>query len=455
MTGWRKDGKRLAQKVGMVSLGCSKNQVDGEVLLASLQDAGFTLCNDVEQADAVIVNTCGFIESAKQESIGEILDLAQRKKEGKLRAIVVTGCMAERYQEEIRREMPEVDGVVGIGANQQIAEVLTRVLGGQITELFPQKLDLPLSGRRVLSTPRHYAYLKVSEGCDNRCTYCAIPLIRGRFRSRTLESVVQEAKELAAQGVRELMVIAQDTTRFGEDLYGKLMLPGLLRQLCQIEGIRWIRLLYCYPNRITDELLEVMAQEEKILKYMDLPLQHCSERVLKAMNRGGDPDSLLALIEKMRRAVPGLVLRTTFIAGFPGETPEEFEEMAEFARTVRFDRMGCFAYSQEEDTPAATFDGQISEEEKQRRVNLIMEAQMRIMEELGREQIGQEIEVLVEGYDADSGMFYGRGEADSPDIDGCVLFTASSSPQPGSFVRVRVEDCVECDRIGVLLEEPS
>ena len=455
MTGWRKDGKRLAQKVGMVSLGCSKNQVDGEVLLASLQDAGFTLCNDVEQADAVIVNTCGFIESAKQESIGEILDLAQRKKEGKLRAIVVTGCMAERYQEEIRREMPEVDGVVGIGANQQIAEVLTRVLGGQITELFPQKLDVPLSGRRVLSTPRHYAYRKVSEGCDNRCTYCAIPLIRGRFRSRTLESVVQEAKELAAQGVRELMVIAQDTTRFGEDLYGKLMLPGLLRQLCQIEGIRWIRLLYCYPNRITDELLEVMAQEEKILKYMDLPLQHCSERVLKAMNRGGDPDSLLALIEKMRRAVPGLVLRTTFIAGFPGETPEEFEEMAEFARTVRFDRMGCFAYSQEEDTPAATFDGQISEEEKQRRVNLIMEAQMRIMEELGREQIGQEIEVLVEGYDADSGMFYGRGEADSPDIDGCVLFTASSSPQPGSFVRVRVEDCVECDRIGVLLEEPS
>lgn len=455
MTGWRKDGKRLAQKVGMVSLGCSKNQVDGEVLLASLQDAGFTLCNDVEQADAVIVNTCGFIESAKQESIGEILDLAQRKKEGKLRAIVVTGCMAERYQEEIRREMPEVDGVVGIGANQQIAEVLTRVLGGQITELFPQKLDLPLSGRRVLSTPRHYAYLKVSEGCDNRCTYCAIPLIRGRFRSRTLESVVQEAKELAAQGVRELMVIAQDTTRFGEDLYGKLMLPELLRQLCQIEGIHWIRLLYCYPNRITDELLEVMAQEEKILKYMDLPLQHCSKRVLRAMNRGGDPDSLLALIEKMRRAVPGLVLRTTFIAGFPGETPEEFEEMAEFARTVRFDRMGCFAYSQEEDTPAATFDGQISEEEKQRRVNLIMEAQMRIMEELGREQIGQEIEVLVEGYDADSGMFYGRGEADSPDIDGCVLFTASSSPQPGSFVRVRVEDCVECDRIGVLLEEPS
>lgn len=455
MTGWRKDGKRLAQKVGMVSLGCSKNQVDGEVLLASLQDAGFTLCNDVEQADAVIVNTCGFIESAKQESIGEILDLAQRKKEGKLRAIVVTGCMAERYQEEIRREMPEVDGVVGIGANQQIAEVLTRVLGGQITELFPQKLDLPLSGRRVLSTPRHYAYLKVSEGCDNRCTYCAIPLIRGRFRSRTLESVVQEAKELAAQGVRELMVIAQDTTRFGEDLYGKLMLPELLRQLCQIEGIHWIRLLYCYPNRITDELLEVMAQEEKILKYMDLPLQHCSKRVLRAMNRGGDPDSLLALIEKMRRAVPGLVLRTTFIAGFPGETPEEFEEMAEFARTVRFDRMGCFAYSQEEDTPAASFDGQIPEEEKQRRVNLIMEAQMRIMEELGREQIGQEIEVLVEGYDADSGMFYGRGEADSPDIDGCVLFTASSSPQPGSFVRVRVEDCVECDRIGVLLEEPS
>ena len=265
----------MSYKVGMVSLGCSKNQVDGgKVLLASLQDAGFTLSNDAEQADAVIVNTCGFIESAKQESIGEILDLAQLKKEGRLKAIVVTGCLAERYQEEIRKEMPEVDGVVGIGANQQIADVLSRVLEGEKTERFLPKMELPLSGKRVLSTPKHYAYLKISEGCDNCCTYCAIPLIRGRFRSRTIESVVEEAKGLAAGGVKELIVIAQDTTRFGEDLYGKPVLVELLRELCKIDGIHWIRLLYCYPNRISDELLDIMATEDKILKYMDLPLRH-------------------------------------------------------------------------------------------------------------------------------------------------------------------------------------
>ncbi|MCI9576508.1 MAG: 30S ribosomal protein S12 methylthiotransferase RimO [Clostridiales bacterium] len=443
----------MSHKVGMVSLGCSKNQVDGEVLLASLQDAGFTLSNDTEQADAVIVNTCGFIESAKQESIGEILDLAQLKKEGKLKAIVVTGCLAERYQEEIRKEMPEVDGVVGIGANQQIADVLKRVLEGEKTERFPPKLELPLSGKRVLSTPKHYAYLKISEGCDNCCTYCAIPLIRGRFRSRTIESVVEEAKGLAESGVKELIVIAQDTTRFGEDLYGKPVLVELLRELCKIDGVHWIRLLYCYPNRISDELLDIMANEDKILKYMDLPLQHCSGKVLAEMNRYGDIESLTALITKIRRKIPGLVLRTTFIAGFPGETEEDFEEMAEFVRDIRFDRMGCFAYSQEEDTPAASFEGQISEEEKQRRVNLIMESQMRIMQEMGEAQLGREIEVLVEGYDETTGFWYGRSEADSPDIDGCVLFTVSGKkPELGSFVMVRVEECVDCDLIGALVE---
>ncbi|MFQ9793486.1 MAG: MiaB/RimO family radical SAM methylthiotransferase [Acutalibacteraceae bacterium] len=288
----------MSYKVGMVSLGCSKNQVDGEMLLATVQQAGYTLCNSEEEADAVIVNTCGFIESAKKESIDEILQLARRKEAGKLKAIVVTGCLAERYQTEIRKELPEVDAVLGIGANKDIALALKEALEGHKKELFASKYDLSLSGERVLSTPKFYAYLKISDGCDNCCTYCAIPLIRGRFRSRTMEDIVAEAEQLVANGVKELIVIAQDTTRYGEDIYGKLMLPELLCRLCKIEGAHWIRLLYCYPNRITDELIDVIATEDKILKYIDLPLQHSVGRVLSEMNRGEDTESLTALIQK-------------------------------------------------------------------------------------------------------------------------------------------------------------
>ena len=443
----------MSYKVGMVSLGCSKSQVDGEMLLAAVEKAGYTLCNTAEEADAVIVNTCGFIESAKKESIDEILQLARQKEAGRLKAIVVTGCLAERYQKEIRKELPEVDAVLGIGANEKIAFALKEALEGRKPELFASKYDLPLSGERVLSTPKFYAYLKISDGCDNRCSYCAIPLIRGRFRSRSMEDITAEAARLAAGGVKELIVIAQDTTRYGEDLYGRVMLPELLRRLCRLEGVRWIRLLYCYPNRITDELIDVIAGQEKILKYIDLPLQHSVGRILRKMNRGGDAESLAALIEKMRARIPGMVIRTTFIAGFPGETEEEFNQMAEFSRRIRFDRMGCFAYSQEEDTPAALMPDQIDEHTKQRRAQIMTEEQMEIMQQLGRARIGTVMEILTEGFDAFSGCCYGRSYADSPDIDGRVLFTAvGAQPQPGEFVRVRITGCVNCDLMGELVE---
>lgn len=443
----------MSYKVGMVSLGCSKNQVDGEMLLATVQQAGYTLCNSEEEADVIIVNTCGFIESAKKESIDEILQLARRKEAGKLKAIVVTGCLAERYQAEIRKELPEVDAVLGIGANKDIVFALKEVLEGRKKELFASKYDLALSGDRVLSTPKFYAYLKISDGCDNCCTYCAIPLIRGRFRSRTMEDIVAEAKQLVANGVKELIVIAQDTTRYGEDIYGKLMLPELLRRLCKIEGVHWIRLLYCYPNRITDELIDVIATEDKILKYIDLPLQHAVGRVLSEMNRGEDTESLTALIQKMRDRIPEMVIRTTFIAGFPGETEDEFNQMAEFSRNIRFDRMGCFAYSQEEDTPAALMPDQIDEDVKQHRAQIMMEEQMDIMQQLGQQRIGTVMEILVEGYDEYSGCYYGRSYADSPDIDGKVLFTAVNIvPVVGDFADVRITDCVNCDLMGELVE---
>ena len=375
----------MSYKVGMVSLGCSKNQVDGEMLLATVQQAGYTLCNSEEEADAVIVNTCGFIESAKKESIDEILQLARRKEAGKLKAIVVTGCLAERYQTEIRKELPEVDAVLGIGANKDIALALKEALEGHKKELFASKYDLSLSGERVLSTPKFYAYLKISDGCDNCCTYCAIPLIRGRFRSRTMEDIVAEAEQLVANGVKELIVIAQDTTRYGEDIYGKLMLPELLCRLCKIEGAHWIRLLYCYPNRITDELIDVIATEDKILKYIDLPLQHSVGRVLSEMNRGEDTESLTALIQKMRDRIPNMVIRTTFIAGFPGETEEDFEESISFAKKIGFLKIHAFPYSPKRGTPAAVMENQIQNSVKNERTARLIE----LSDTMGSEFIGK------------------------------------------------------------------
>ena len=339
--------------VGMISLGCEKDRVDAEMMMARLQKAGYELVDDASCADVAIVNTCGFIEAAKKESIGEILELGKQKAAGQIKAIVVTGCMAERYQQEIRKELPEADAVCGIGADADIVEVVDRTLRGEHPELFPEKTLLPLCGERVHSTPLYSSYIKIAEGCDNRCSYCAIPLIRGPYRSRPMESILEEAKALAESGTKELIVIAQDTTRYGRDLYKKWMLPELLHKLGTVDGVEWIRLLYCYPDFMTEELMDTIAQEPKIVKYVDLPLQHCSGPVLRAMRRFGDREKLTALIGKMRERIPGLVLRTTVIAGFPGETEEDFAELCDFIKEIRFERLGCFAYSQEEDTPAA------------------------------------------------------------------------------------------------------
>lgn len=437
-------------KVAMVSLGCAKNRVDAEMMLYKLKEAGFTLTDDPAKAQVAIVNTCGFIESAKQESIEEIIELGKLKEEGTIKHIVVTGCLAERYREQIAKELPEADAVIGLGANGDIVEAVKSVLEGTHTESFPDKSLQPLDGGRIQSTPLHYAYLRVADGCDNRCTYCAIPLIRGGFRSRKMEDIIEEAKYLVEGGVRELNVIAQDTTRYGEDIYGKLMLPALLRELCKIENLRWIRILYCYPDRITDELIDTIAQEDKIVKYIDLPLQHCNGRVLKAMNRRGDRESLTALISKIRDRIPGVVLRTTLIAGFPTETEEEFDEVAQFAKEIRFERLGCFAYSTEEDTPAAELP-QVEPEERKFRASAIMEQQQYTMEEYTKSRLYTTVEVLTEGFDRYAECYFGRSYAEAPEVDPNVFFTADRKVTPGEFVKVKITDMLDCDLIGELV----
>ena len=443
----------MNKKVGIVSLGCAKNQVDAEMLLFTLRGRGYTIVDDPAKADAVIVNTCGFIDSAKQESIDEIIELGNLKREGKIKAIIVTGCLAERYQDEITKQLYEIDAAVGIGANEQIADVVEQVLGGNGTlELFPDKLDLPLEGGRVLSTPFYTAYLKIAEGCDNKCTFCAIPMIRGNFRSRKIENLIEEAKGLAADGVRELNIIAQDTTRYGEDLYGKPSLDKLLTELCKIDGLHWIRVLYCYPDSITDALIDVMAREEKIVNYIDLPLQHCNSEILRKMHRRGDRASLTALLNKMREKIPNVIFRSTFITGFPGETEEQFEELAEFAKEMNFQRLGCFAYSQEEGTPAAKMPDQLDDDVKQQRADIIMEHQQQVMAEYCESLLDTDIEVLVEGFDRLAECWYGRTYADAPEVDGCVFFTSPQKPQIGSFVTVHITDYLGCDPYGEIID---
>ena len=438
-------------KVSIVSLGCAKNRVDAEMMLYKLREAGFTLKDDPADGDAVIINTCGFIESAKQESIEEILELAKLKEEGKIKALIVSGCLAERYKEDIKKEMPEVDAVIGLGANGNIVEAVKAALNKENYESFPDKELMPLDDKRIGSTLPHYAYLKVADGCDNKCTYCAIPMIRGRFRSRTMESILAEAKELAERGVKELNVIAQDTTRYGEDIYGMLMLPELLKELAKIDGIEWIRVLYCYPDRITDELIDTIANEDKVLKYIDLPLQHCNERVLKAMNRRGSKESLTALINKIRERIPGVVLRTTLITGFPTETDEEFDELAEFAKDLKFERLGCFPYSTEEDTPAAELE-QVDKDIRGYRADAIMRSQELVMEDWCQSRIGSTVKVLVEGFDRYAECFFGRSYADAPEVDPNVFFTSEEKVTIGEFVNVEVTDFLECDLIGEVVK---
>lgn len=426
-------------KIGMISLGCPKNQVDAEMMLSTLCEAGFEITGEVEGADVVIINTCGFIGDAKKEAIDTILEVCQLKDEGSVGAVVVTGCLAQRYKDEIVKEIPEVDAVIGIGANAEIASVCRDVVDSKKVNLFPPKLDLPLEGGRVLTTPSHYAYLKIAEGCSNCCTYCAIPKIRGKFRSREMENIIAEAKSLAENGVKELIVVAQDTTKYGIDLYGELRLAELLKELCKIDGIEWIRTLYCYPESITDELIEVMANEDKICKYIDIPLQHCDGDVLKRMNRRGDRESLTNLINKLRARIPNITIRTTFIVGFPGETDENFESLSEFADEMKFDRYGCFAYSAEEDTPAATMENQIDEDVKIERASIMNSQQQRIFEDKLEALVGKELTVIVDGFDEDEMLYFGRSYMDAPEIDTVVIISSEEELTAGQFVKGTVK----------------
>lgn len=438
----------MAIKVSMISLGCSKNQVDAEHLLATLAQNGFTLCGDVSESDVVIINTCGFIQSAKEEAIENILEMAALKKEGTIKGIVVTGCLAERYRDEIVKEMDEVDVVLGIGSNDTICEAVKRAAAGGKMTAYGEKESLCLSGERILTTLPYYAYLKIAEGCDNCCTYCAIPQIRGRFRSRPMEELIEEAEWLASQGVKELVVVAQDTTRYGEDLYGEYKLAALLKELCKIEGFRWIRTLYCYPDKITEELIDAVASEKKLVKYLDIPIQHCEEAVLRNMNRPMDRASLTALMKKLRDRIPGLTLRTTVMVGFPGETEEQFTALSEFIEEIRFDRLGCFTFSAEEGTVAADMDGQIDENVKKRREEIIMTQQSIIMEQLNQEKVGERLLCVVEGFDRYGECYFGRTEADAPDVDGKIFFTSEDSLKMGDFVKVCVNEVMDYDLMG-------
>ncbi len=439
----------MSRKVGMISLGCPKNQVDAEIMLKKLVDAGYILVQEADKADVVIVNTCGFIEDAKRESIDSILEMADLKEDGILKKILVTGCLAQRYADEVFTEIPEVDGVIGIGANDDIVAACDALFeNDEQYSAFPEKEKLPLNGGRILTTPEYTAYLKIADGCSNRCSYCAIPSIRGDFRSRKMEDVIEEANALCEKGVKELILVAQDTTRYGEDLYGELKLPELLGELNKIEKLHWVRLLYCYPDRITDELLDAMAENEKVCHYIDIPMQHADGEVLKAMNRNGDKQSLLALVEKIRAKLPDVIIRTTFITGFPGETDESFTTLSEFVNEAEIDRVGCFAYSREEGTPAYDFDNQVDSEVAAERAEVIMDQQFRISEKKLEECIGKTYDVLVEGYDPYTDSYYGRSYMDSPDIDNTIIFTSGYRVDDGDIVPVEIFDKDEYSLIG-------
>ena len=437
-------------KIAIISLGCPKNQVDADVFTHALLKEGHETVADPAEADAIIVNTCGFIQSAKEEAIENILLACGYKQTNPALKVIVTGCLAERYKQQIAAEMPEVDAVVGMGSNAALPEILRRVCtpGAGRVESYGPKADMPLGGARIISTPGHYAYLKIAEGCNNRCRYCAIPLIRGPLRSRPMESCVAEARWLAEEGVRELIVVAQDPTAYGEDWGRPGAINDLLDALNAIEGIRWIRVLYAYPERITDDFIRAMVRNRKVVPYLDLPIQHCNDRILAAMNRRGSRAELEDVIRRLRAAIPGLTLRTTLIAGFPGETEEEYAELCDFVRTVRFDRLGCFAYSPEENTPAAAMDGQLAEEVRQRRADHIMEIQAEISPAAMAAKVGQTLPCLCDGVDEETGMYLLRSMGDCPEIDGNVLTPADTPLVPGEFYRVTITDSDTYDLYG-------
>ncbi len=445
----------MSIKVGMVSLGCNKNLVDSERMLHKLRAHGYELVTEFGLSDVAVVNTCGFIQSAKEEAIETVLEIAKLKEEGTVKKLILTGCLTERYQKECAEEFPEADAVIGIGDNKDIVDVLDRVLKGERVVQFAPKRDAELTGERIISTLPFFSYLKISEGCSNCCTYCAIPMIRGGFRSTPMEDLIAEAQWLADAGVTELNIIAQDTTRYGEDLYGENRLPQLLRELCKIEKLRWIRLLYCYPERITDELLEVMAQEEKIVKYLDMPIQHCDGEILRRMNRPGDEETLRALIAKIREKMPEIVLRTTLITGFPGETQEQFDRLAQFVQDMRFARLGCFAYSQEDGTKAAEFADQVDEDVRAHRADIIMEQQLEISAQYNEAQMDSVKTAVVEGFDKWAECYFGRTEADAPDIDGKVFFSSEKPLEIGDFVKIRITDTLDYDLLGEVCDDES
>ncbi|MDD3165472.1 MAG: 30S ribosomal protein S12 methylthiotransferase RimO [Oscillospiraceae bacterium] len=437
--------------IGMISLGCAKNQVNAEQMMYLLQQAGFTVTAEPDGADAVVINTCGFIDSAKSEAISNILEMAALKQSGRVGKIIVTGCLSERYREQIRLEMPEVDAVLGCGSYFEIVPAVQQALSGETPEVFGD-IDAPIAEvDRVLSTPGYYAYLKIAEGCDNRCSYCVIPSLRGRYRSRSMENLLDEAARLARDGVQELIVVAQDTSRYGIDRYGEKKLPELLRKLCRIEGFRWIRIHYLYPDEITDELIDVIASEEKIVKYLDIPIQHCNDEILKKMNRRGNKAFLDALFLKLRARMEGLVLRTSLIAGLPGEGEAEFEELCAFLRKHKLERAGAFAFCPEEGTPAAQMDYPDSDVAN-RRAEVLTELQSRIMDAYNDSCVGKTRLVLCEGYDPTVSAYYGRSYAESPDIDGRIVFSAKSA-MPGTFYSVNIVSAVDGELVGCVVEE--
>ncbi len=440
--------------IALVSLGCAKNQTDGETMLGILASDGFNIVAEPEEADVIIVNTCGFIESAKQESINAVLEMAEYKETGKCRLLIASGCLAERYSEEIKTELPEVDAVLGTGDYDKIAEAITRAFNGEsVWETGHRNRNMSERLPRILSTPPYTAYLKIADGCDNNCTYCAIPMIRGHYRSRTIENILREAKELAENGVKELILIAQDTTRYGSDIYGAPALDRLLEELAAVDGVEWIRVHYFYAEAVTDSLIDVMAKYDKICNYIDMPVQHASDYILRRMARRTSRAQITEKIRKFREKMPDCTIRTSIITGFPGETEEHFNELCEFVEETGFDRLGVFAYSREEGTPAAEFENQIDEETKQRRLDKLMTLQQGISLEKNRGKIGGEIEVIAEGYDEDNFLFYGRSRADSLDVDGLVYFAAEDEISAGDIIKVKILDADEYDLTGVMINE--
>lgn len=439
-------------KAAIVSLGCSKNLIDSEVMVQSILNNDYETTNDVQAADIIIINTCGFIESAKQESIDTILEMSEYKNTGNCKVLIASGCMAERYREELMKELPELDAVIGTGDYKSISEVISKALGGEKVILYGHQelVDIDKLPRRI-STFGASAYLKIAEGCDNRCSYCIIPSLRGKYRSRKLEDIIEEARELSKSGIKELNVIAQDITRYGIDLYGRYRLSELLKELASIDGIKWIRLLYSYPDEFNDELIAAIAQEEKICKYLDIPIQHASNKILKKMARRSSKEKILDLIEKLRTSMPGIILRTSLIVGFPGETEEDFQELYDFVSEVKFNRLGVFAYSREEDTAAHDMPDQVDEEVKQQRLEKIMLLQKDISEENNRKLIGKTVEVLIEGYS--EGEYFGRSYMDAPEIDGKIYFKSTRQLIPGDFCHVKIKKAYEYDLVGERINE--